>query len=244
MVLKLINVGMFALMIVMNYLANALPLNNKTTGELSDQYPNLFVPAGITFSIWGIIYILLLVFLILQFRESNKSLVVSIGWAFALSSLLNALWILAWHYELLPLSLLIMIGLLGCLLFISWKIYPLPLAWTKAAFGVYLGWICIATIANVTALLVNYNWNGWGIPDQIWAIIMIGIGMVITAFALIRFQNPYIGLAAIWAFTGIVIKRLGNNTYIETAAVIAIGMMIVVTVWVFMYPTFYKSGVK
>jgi hypothetical protein len=244
MILKLINIGMFGLMILMNYLANALPLNNKTTGELSDQYPNLFVPAGITFSIWGIIYILLVVFLILQFRDSNKSLVASIGWAFALSSLFNALWILAWHYELLPLSLLIMIGLLLCLIFISWKIYPLQVGWIKAAFGVYLGWICVATIANVTALLVNYNWGGWGIPAQIWAITMIGIGLIIAAFSLIRLQNPFIGLAVIWAFGGIVLKRLGDNTYVETAAVIAIGMMLVVTVWVFMYPAFYKSGVK
>ena len=102
----MINVVAFAGMILMNYLANALPLGGKTTGQLSDQYPNLFTPAGITFSIWGVIYLLLLGFVFLQFRESHKNLSASIGWLFAIGCVLNALWIVAWHYEQLPLSLL------------------------------------------------------------------------------------------------------------------------------------------
>ncbi len=232
--LKIINLLMFGLMIVMNYLANALPLNDKTTGQLSEQYPNLFVPAGITFSIWGIIYLLLLVFVVLQFRESNQTTVQNIGWAFALSSLLNALWIVAWHYEKLPLSLLLMLGILACLVYIGWKIQPLAPGFIKAAFGIYLGWICIATIANVTALLVAANWGGWGISHQTWAIIMIGAGLVITALVLIRLNNQFIGLAVIWAFTGIVIKQTGNHPAITTTAYIAIAIMTLVTGWMFL----------
>jgi len=239
--IKIINVLMFGLMILMNYLANALPINDKTTGQLSDQYPNLFVPAGITFSIWGIIYLLLLVFVFIQFRDSNRSVVQSIGWALALSSLLNGLWIVAWHFEKLPLSLAIMLGILVLLVYIGFKIQPLNAGWIKAAFGVYLGWISIATIANVTALLVSSGWNGWGFSDQFWTITMIVTGLLITSIAVIRLQNPFIGLAVMWAFSGIVIKQMGNNTPIVTTTLVAIGIMSIVTFWVWSSVGFFKT---
>lgn len=243
MMLKILNLAMFGLMIIMNYLANALPLNNKTTGQLSAQYPNLFVPAGITFSIWGIIYLLLFAFVILQFRESNRTVVQNIGWAFAMSCLLNALWIVAWHYEQLLLSLIIMLGLLATLVYIGFKIYPVSSGLTKAVFGIYLGWICIATIANVTALLVNYQWGGWGIGDQSWTVIMIIAGLLITSLALIRLNNPYMGLAVIWAFAGIVLNRWGTHPLIVTTTFMAIGIITILTVLMFIprYSAFLKS---
>lgn len=232
--LKIVNLVLFGLMIVMNYLANALPLNDKTTGELSAQYPNLFVPAGITFSIWGVIYLLLLIFVVIQFRQSNQQVIEAIGWAFAISSLFNALWIVAWHYEKLSLSLLFMLIILASLVFIGTKIQHLPPGLIKAAFGIYLGWICIATIANVTAILVASNWGGWGISEQTWAIIMIAAGLLITSAALVRLNNPFVGLAVIWAFAGIVIRQTGNHPAIVIAAYLAIGVMAVVTVWKFL----------
>src|SRR5665647_795485 len=105
--MRYINILFFAVMIVMNYLANALPLNGKTTGELSDAFPNLFVPAGLTFSIWGVIYLLLLVFCVTQFTSSNQAVISRIGWVFAVTCFFNALWIVAWHYGRLPLSLIL-----------------------------------------------------------------------------------------------------------------------------------------
>ncbi len=232
--LKIVNIVFFGLMIVMNYLANALPLNDKTTGELSAQYPNLFVPAGITFSIWGVIYLLLLIFVIIQFRQGNREVIEAIGWAFALSSLFNALWIVAWHYEKLSFSLLLMLGILASLIYIGSKIQHLPPGFIKAAFGIYLGWICIATIANITAALVAVNWGGWGISHQTWTIIMITAGLLITAAALVRLNNPFVGLAVIWAFAGIVIRQTGNPPAIVVTAYLAIGIMVVVTVWKFL----------
>ncbi len=233
MMLKIINLAMFGLMITMNYLANALPINNKTTGQLSAQYPNLFVPAGITFSIWGVIYLLLFAFVILQFRESNRTVVQQIGWAFAISCLLNALWIVSWHYEQLPLSLIIMLGLLASLVYIGIKIYPLSSGLTKAVFGIYLGWICIATIANTTALLVNYQWGGWGIGDQAWTMIIISAGLIIASLVLIRLNNPFIGLAVIWAFAGIILNRWGTHPLIVTTAFISIGIITLLTLLMF-----------
>lgn len=231
--MKYINLLFFSGMILMNYLANALPLNNKTTGELSDSFPNLFVPAGITFSIWGIIYLLLLIYSVVQFTGSNQIVIRNISWFFAASCILNALWIVFWHYGKLPLSLLVMLGMLGSLIYINIIIRDLPLSIIKASFGIYLGWICIATIANVTALLVNYNWNGLGLSGEVWTIIMICIGAAIVALTIYRLHNPFVGLSVIWAFTGIMIKRQSDFKSIVLTALIGIIIVGTITVWVF-----------
>jgi len=231
---KYINLVLFSGMIVMNYLATSLPLNNKTTGELSDSFPNLFVPAGIIFSIWGIIYLLLAGYCIVQFTGHNQFTISKISWIFAVSCVLNALWIICWHYGKLPLSLLVMIGMLVSLTYINILIKDLPFGIIKASFGIYLGWICIATIANVTALLVYYNWNGFGISQESWTIIMISAGALIAALTLYRLNNPFIGLSVIWAFTGIIIKRHDDYRSIVIAAGIAIGIVTIVTIYGFL----------
>ncbi len=223
--MKYLNLLAFAFMIAMNYLANALPLGGKTTGQLSDQYPNLFTPAGITFSIWGVIYLLILVFIIVQLRSDNHKLVSSIGWAFVISSVLNGLWIIAWHYERTGLSVLIMLGLLASLIYINQQLSSMPFSITKLAFGIYLGWICIATIANVTTLLVSINWGGLGISAEVWTILLIATGAIITIATMYRLQNPYLALAVIWAFAGIIIKRQADYQTIVIAS--AVGLIIV-----------------
>jgi hypothetical protein len=232
--IKYLNIVLFAGMIVMNYLANALPLNNKKTGELSDSFPNLFVPAGITFSIWGVIYLLLIGYCIVQFTGTDQSVIKNISWLFGASCVLNALWIVFWHYGKLPWSLLVMIGLLVTLIYINNQISSLPFGIIKASFGIYLGWICIATIANVTALLVHYKWNGLGISEETWAIIMIAAGAMIVSLALFRFRNPFIGLSVIWAFAGIILKRQADYRSIVIAAIIALSLVGLMTVWEFL----------
>jgi hypothetical protein len=231
--IKYINLILFAGMIVMNYLATALPLNHKTTGELSDSFPNLFVPAGITFSIWGIIYLLLIIYSIIQFTGSNQTVIFSISWLFGLSCILNALWIVTWHYGKLPLSLLVMVGMLVSLIYINTLIKDLPFGLIKASFGIYLGWICIATIANVTALLVHYNWNGFGISEELWTILMIAVGALIVSITLYRLNNPFIGLSVIWAFIGIIIKRQGDYRSIVISAAAALSVIAIITVVAF-----------
>jgi hypothetical protein len=233
MLMKILNVLFFALMVVMNYLANALPINGKTTGQLSDFYPNLFVPAGITFSIWGIIYLLLALFCVLQFMPASSEMVNKIGWWFVASAVLNSLWIVAWHYQKLPLSLLVMLGLLTVLIVINTQLKTAPMSITKAAFGIYLGWICIATIANVTALLVDYNWTGWGITAQSWTIVMIAAGLLITSLTLLKLNNPFIGLSVVWAFAGIAIKRSADNRLIFIMAIVALALSAIVVAYGF-----------
>ncbi len=242
MILKIFNVVMFALMVVMNYLANALPINERTTGQLSDLYPNLFVPAGITFSIWGVIYLLLLIFVILQFRETDNELVKKVGWAFGISCALNALWIVAWHFEYVAISLLIMIALLLVLIIISLKIRSNAMSFGKAAFGIYLGWISIATIANVVALLVSVKWSGWGFSEQTWTVVMIAIGTLIALLSIFRYNNAFVGVAILWAFLGIITRQKALNPSIVVTAIIGMGLVGVITLFMFLRDSFFSKN--
>jgi hypothetical protein len=242
--LQILNWGFFLAMVITNYLANALPFNHKTTKQLSDQYPNLFVPAGITFSIWGIIYLLVLFFCVKQSKNlfskapdaSNNALVDKIGLRFIVSCTLNMLWILFWHYEHLFFSVIIMISLLMTLIDIVRRINYLsknhkiniPKV-TKAAFGVYLGWICIATIANITAVLVFLSWGFLSQSQTFWTCLMILIGALIASWTLTKLNNIFIGAAVLWAFVGIIIQRIGATEYHRFIVCITIFAIIIVS---------------
>ena len=223
--LQLLNWAFFAVMIAANYLAVTLPLNHKTTGQLSDQYPNLFVPAPITFSIWGIIYLLIFWFCIKQSKslfqkntdEATAETVKKIGVGFMASCVLNAFWICLWHFEYVGFSVVVMLLLLAQLIQINRKIDVLTPVLSlgsrvslKAPFGVYLGWICIATIANLTAFFVSMGWNG---AEVSWASTMVVVGAIITGVALNILRNGYMALSVLWAFTGILIARYNSAVY-------------------------------
>jgi hypothetical protein len=242
--LQILNVVFFIVMVIMNGLANGLPINGKTTGQLSNQYPNLFVPAGITFSIWGVIYTLLLCFCIYQIKslfskkpEPHLALILNgIGFLFIINAIFNALWIVVWHYEILPLSLLFMVGILGTLVMINTNmktVQPYISGWTaffvKASFGAYLGWICIATIANVTAILVANGFMTNSISGESWTVIMIIIGSIVGFITTVRMRNHYIALAIIWALTGIIIARNQDVIYYKNIVYSAIvGMLMMI----------------
>lgn len=221
--LILFNLMAFVTMVYINYLSNALPINGHTPGELSDKYVNYFVPAGLTFSIWGVIYGWFLVFISVQviayFNESlfNKiePIIQKIGWLFVVTCILNIAWLLAWHYELVAVSVMIMLLFLVTLIYIFVKI---GIGKTKAntqekwlshtPFSIYLGWISIATIANITALLVQNNWSGFGFDGATWANIMIAVGFLVCLFMVISKKAVFFGLVVLWAFYGIYVKRL------------------------------------
>ncbi len=242
--LQVLNFIFFIIMVTMNGLAVSLPLNGKSTGELSNQYPNLFVPTGLTFSIWSVIYLLLLIFSIYQVRslfsrkpEPHLAMILNaIGYLFVLNATFNALWIVAWHYEILPLSIVIMLGILVTLIQINKNLKSVQpyisggLKFVvKAAFGLYFGWICIATIANMTAILVGYGIMPTGISGQSWACIMILIGSSIGFISTINVRNGYVGLAIIWALIGIIIARNQDviyYKYVVYSAAFGILMMI------------------
>ncbi|MFC2122273.1 hypothetical protein ACFLRP_01140 [Bacteroidota bacterium] len=227
-----LNLFGFLGMVVVNALATTLPINNKSTGALSDQYPNLFVPAGLTFSIWGVIYLLLAMFvvysLITTFRNTQEKVFVEkIGIFFLISCLVNIGWIFAWHYELVALSLLLMLILLASLLTIYLRFNIGKSSTTRTEryaihlpFSIYLGWITIATIANATALLVDIGWNAIGLSEQFWAIAVIAVGIGIALAVLFRRNDIFFGLVVDWALLGILLKRLADNTIPDQGVVV------------------------
>ena len=240
--LLILNLLAFLGTVVVNALANILPINGITTGELSDLYPNLFVPAGLTFAIWGVIYILLAIFVIYQFvpsvrRDTRKvEFVQKIGPLFFISSLANIGWIFAWHYQILPLSLVFMLILLGCLMAIYLRLHVGKSQATRTEkylvhlpFSVYLGWITIATIANVTALVVDINWNTFGLGEQFWAVAVIIVGIAIALSILFTRKDIYYCLVIDWALLGILLKRLSVTTAPDQSVVVAtiVGLVLI-----------------
>jgi hypothetical protein len=233
--LSFLNLIGFLAIVIVNSLAVMLPINNRTTEELSDKYPNLFVPAGLTFSIWGIIYILLAFFIVYQliaaFKEKigERGLFEKIGVIFFISAVLNVGWILAWHYEIVWLSLVIMLMLLASLLaiYIRLKIGKSDARVSEKVFGhipfsVYLGWITIATIANVTALLVKVGWGRFGLSEQFWTVLVITVGIFIALAMLFIRNDIFYCLVVDWAFIGILIKRLSDKTASALPVIITI----------------------
>lgn len=220
--LQILNVLGFVLVITMNTLANTLPINGYTTGELSDRFPNLFVPAGFTFSIWGLIYLLLLAFVIYQARswwkpEAKVDFVQTIGPWFFISCLANASWILAWHYLLTPLSLVIMLLILSSLVIIYRRLRigePVTSSaerWlVHVPFSIYLGWITVATIANITTVLVDQGWAGGSIGEASWARIMVAAAALIGLYFLWKKRDVPYALVIIWALYGIAAIRYNN----------------------------------
>jgi hypothetical protein len=240
--LSILNLLGFLGTVVVNALADILPINNKTTGALSDQYPNLFVPAGLTFAIWGVIYVLLAIFVIYQLvpsvrRDAQKiEFVQRIGPLFLVSSLANIGWIFAWHYQIVPLSLVLMLILLGCLIAIYLRLNIGKSQATRSEkyfvhlpFSVYLGWITIATIANVTALLVDINWNTWGLGEQFWAVAVIIVGIAIALSILFTRKDIYYCLVVDWALLGILLKRLSVTTVPDQSVVVVtiVGLVLI-----------------
>ncbi len=240
-VLSIINLFGLLCVVAVNFLANALPINQKTTGALSDQYPNLFVPAGLTFSIWGLIYILLAVFvaysLIIAFKaDAKRSFINSINIFFFLTCVANVGWIFAWHHEILPLSMVLMILLLACLIAIYLR---LSIGKSDASnrekylvhlpFSVYLGWVTIATIANATALLVAANWDTFGLGEQFWTVDVIIISVAIALIVVLQRRDIFFGLVVIWALIGILIKRFADPIPYQSVIITLIAGLILIS---------------
>jgi hypothetical protein len=215
--------------ITVNALANSLPLNGQTTGEISGRFQVFFVPAGYVFSIWGVIYLALLAFSIYQILPSQREnpRLRNIGYLFLLSCIANMAWLFLWHYEYFIATVGVMIILLLSLIGIYSRLQigrvrvKSPERWcVYIPFSIYLGWITVATIANITTVLYYVQWSGWGIRPEVWALIMLATAFLITtAVALTRRDLAYI-LVIIWAFAGIAVKH-GDVPLVAVGAWIA-----------------------
>ncbi|HEX9262365.1 MAG TPA: hypothetical protein VF893_07535 [Candidatus Bathyarchaeia archaeon] len=235
-VLKWVNIIVFVLTVVVNSLAGSTTIiGGVDTAQISDANPTLVTPAGYVFSIWGVIYVLLGVFVVFQALPSQqgKEYHGKISWLFALGSLANIVWLFLWQFELLGYSVILMFLLLASLILIYLRLgigkSKVPVSEKLAVhmpFSVYLGWITIASIANVSATAVSVNWDGFGINPETWAALIIIVALLITILVITTRKDIAYALVIIWALLGIAVKQSGNETIVllteVSAAIIAI----------------------
>ncbi|GAB5527546.1 MAG: tryptophan-rich sensory protein [Roseivirga sp.] len=228
-----------------NFLGGTGSINDISTGEVSAHYPALFTPAGSTFAIWSLIYLLNISFVIIQLAEAFKVAGKpdqKLSISFIVICLLNMGWIFAWHYETLEISVILMLGLLVCLIrsfLLAQKTELSGAAATiiKANFSVYLAWICVATIANLSALLIS-----WGVPYQdvtalVLTLVVIAVATLLAAWQLFRFRNGWYAAVILWALYGIYKARIAEfstmTEYVAWGALVAMLVVLVTGGYVF-----------
>ncbi len=213
---QIINVVAVVVTITMNILANALPLNGLNTGEISDRFIVYFVPAGYVFAIWLLIYVGLICFAVYQALPAQREnpRLVSVGYLVVLSCVANVAWLFLWHYEQFVGTLFAMLALLGLLIVVYQRLgigrikVSTAERWlVQVPFSVYLGWITVATVANITDVLFYLQWSGWGISAETWFVIVLGaVAAIATSVALLRSDVAYL-LVLVWALIGIALKH-------------------------------------
>ena len=241
----------FIMMLTANYSVNAFHVNGTTTGEVSDSYPNLFAPIGLTFVIWGVIYLLLGLYSLRQFGiwRNKKSihtdiLINRITPLFIATSIINLTWILAWQYKVIWLSLVLILSLLVILVLINNILDIKELSsgrdyWlVRLPFSVYFGWVTVATIANITIWLISIGWTGWGLNEQFWTIVIITAGALVGTVTALRFWSTAYSLVFVWAYFGILLKHISpqyfNNKYplIVLCTILFLGVFIFTAIFI------------
>ncbi|PJJ79376.1 hypothetical protein [Mucilaginibacter auburnensis] len=246
----IINTIALAITIVINYLSNTGLINGNTMKTISDRYQNYFTPAGYAFSIWGVIYLGLAGFIFFNWstiKERSNEVVTKIGWWFVISCVANSAWVFAWLNDELVVSVFLMITLLVSLLVINMSITKgrrerfdnKTLLMVKWPFNIYFGWVSVALIANVAALLTKLSWDGWGIPGITWTIIMIIVaGIVNVAVLLTKKLHPF-ALVGIWALVAI---AASNKTGVAANNVVYACYGVSAVLLIFIIASVLKSG--
>src|SRR5690349_4232463 len=221
------------LALTINILAATLPLNGQSPAEISDRFQVYFVPAGYVFSIWSVIYLGWIALLVFQFQRAQKESprLRRLGYLFAASNIANAAWLFCWHYNRFGLSVIVMLTLLGLLIasYLQLDVNRVPVSraeyWSvDVLFSVYLGWVTVATVANIQDWLDFVGWNGFGIPGPTWAVIMLSVASLLgLLMALTRRDVGYLAVL-VWAFIGIAVKQ-SSTPLVVTSAWIAAALM-------------------
>lgn len=237
---KVVTLIIYLLMIVVNILADTLPINNVTTGQISSIYPTLITPANYAFSIWLVIYLLLGLFILYQLKvKENTALNIKqfneIRYYFCMSSLGNILWIFAWHYNMIEVTVFVMAMIFYCLLSAVKLLNKLEITNTDKIFikfpiSLYFGWIMVAALININVYLVSIEWDGFGIPKYIWAIIILIFGAVISLLLMIKLNSRAIGLSVIWAYVGILVNHIAEDGYNKSYPSIIITLILCIIV--------------
>ena len=213
----------FLVIMYVNYLSGVGKINNISAGGVSGLYPTYFTPAGYTFSIWGIIYLFNLVFIIYavlkQITGQSDYPSEKIISLYVISCLVNIGWIFSWHFQLMILSIMLMIILLLILIVLYQEVLDRSrkTVWeyiaTVMPISLYLSWIVVATVANAAVTLTALQWNGFGIAGHYWASIMICAAAIINIFILIRKKDIFFNIVFLWAALGIISARRAEMSH-------------------------------
>lgn len=233
---KIINILAIALVLTVNYLANALPINGVTSGEVSDRFGVYFTPAGYVFAIWGLIYLGLIIFGLYQLlpRSRRSSNIEKISPWFVLSCVLNSAWIIAWHYLYIGVALGIIVLLLLILAVIYKKLNQRKQGVpheeniiVNAPFSIYLAWVSVATIANIFIFFDYMNWNDWLLAEGIWTGLVIGIGAILALTFVKIYRDLLFAAVFVWAFIGISVQNNSGTLILQVLPLVAAGIIVI-----------------
>jgi hypothetical protein len=229
--------------VFINYLSNTGLMNNTTIGEISDDYRSLFTPAGYTFAIWGIIYLLLFAFAVYQGRSlfvkvKDDSFVLKTGWWFVASCLFNSLWVFAWIYEYTGLSCIFIFLLLFSLLKIvlnnrmqlDQERFPV-IVFVWWPFVIYSGWVTVASIANVSTYLIKLGWDGFQLSETTWTVILIAVAISLNQFMLRKRNMTGFALVGAWALVGIANANKISNDIVTNIAFAGAAFLLLMSVF-------------
>ncbi len=243
-VYQIITVLATLITIAVNAMATILPLNGLETGEISDRFDIFFVPAGYVFSIWGLIYLALVIYTIYQVlpSQADNPILRKIAPLYWIGSLANSVWIFLWHYEVFSLTVIAMFAILATLILISRELAKTEglLKWlVKLPFSIYLGWISVATIANVSQNLFLYEWTGWGLDPLVWAVLLLAVASFLGILkSLMENDTPY-SFVLIWAFIGIIVSQAGSPLVVTAAWAGVIILILAIITSIFKFKKIY-----
>lgn len=235
-ILAVLNLVFFVVACAISNLSQLRIFNNQDNAQVSAKYETVFTPAGFTFAVWGVIYISLLIFVIYHVikafskdlnHEANQN-ILKINYWFILNNIATSIWVFAFAYEYIFLSAILLTFQLITLtvIFVNLNLYnpdtTVKSVWfTQFPLSIYFGWICIATIANITLFLVSINWIGGGLSALNWTIILLVIATLLGLFLVLIKRNSFVGLIFMWAFYGILYKRTSINAELYSSVIAA-----------------------
>lgn len=234
-------IALFSLLanIFFNYYTNAFPLNGQTVGDVSNEYPTLFTPAGYAFSIWGLIYLTLLIYAVYQLLPDQRknNIYERLSLPFIFINIFSILWLVLFIYEYMAVSTIAIIMMLICAIFLYGKSKEMTLShkvsqWVTIPFGLYLGWLSVATIANISILLSSIGWNEEMLGETTWAIIILTITFMLALFISWKFSDTIYPMVVVWAFFAIYVARIQETQPVATAAII---YAVLLCIWVVLY---------